>query len=125
MLSKVPPAEIKYNAWLISNQYSTHIETTCVTNQLTGLKYWLEVGQYKINKSIKLKWWLESIFNQAGKMQEQFKYLHLIFKPLWLTLLSFRKVAILRNPLHVLHAYFALVIISKFVLLTFVKNWFH
>ena len=29
---------------LISNQCSTHMKTTCITNQLTGLKHWLEVG---------------------------------------------------------------------------------
>ena len=53
MLFKVP-TENKYNAYLVSNQCSTHIKTTCITIQLNGLKHWLDVGLCKINKPIKV-----------------------------------------------------------------------
>ena len=53
--------------------FHSYKKTTCITNQLSGLKRWLEVSLCKINKQIKLTLWLESIFSQAGKMQEQFK----------------------------------------------------
>ena len=38
--------------------------------------------------------------------------------------LYFRKVLSLRNPLHVLHPYFAPVIVLKLILLKFVEIWF-